>query len=552
MIKLDKVYDEYKETDFNIDSDNLNPTREVKTKQSQLDDLRKNVILKIAKHLDDVKNRTANLMPELQKPEVDPQMEQAGNNIPQNSLNDAMAKIKMGGPLSDIEDTLLDNVLDLAAKLKDVNPGSQVPAFKEPYSAADLLDAFVCITCDQDIIKNPLMVDEDNSNSSNSSDDNSSDASSDSNFDNAKKNIDILAGSLSNDNFNLDLATSSEKECALRELKWLVILSIIMKVVSYCCKALALVNMIIAFVTDMIQLIMNVWTNPASLTKLLNDLKDMIISIIVQIVVTLMAWIWSMLNLNCISSFTLSALKSINAAINGFNSTLEGIDKASVTLVDKTTQTIMNSVNKMIEEVLNSAKGIKELTDSVSFDDFVEDNPFDSFGSDLTGSLLTSLESTDAYQTAINVLQGVDSITVAIDAVKETIANLSDTFSGTSVAMADATSRFNKMCEKIENNADGILTNEQKAEIESRKAEMKAKKEAKEAEKLAKKAEKVNAKTDASAREMEEAYSNLSSSKTSVFNRDKKVSDAQKAFDKAQQNYLKNLNEKINLNMQND
>mgnify|MGYP006988885083 CR=1 FL=1 len=47
---------------------------------------------------------------------------------------------------------------------------------------------------------------------------------------------------------------------------------------------------------------------------------------------------------------------------------------------------------------------------------------------------------------------------------------------------------------------------------------------------------------------MEEAYSNLSSAKTSG----KNVSNAQRAFDKAQQNYLKNLNEKINLNMQND
>lgn len=534
MIKLDKVYDEYKETDFNIDSDNLNPTREVKTKESQLDDLRKNVILKIAKHLDDVKNRTANLMPELQKPEVDPQMEQSGNNIPQNSLNDAMAKIKMGGPLSDIEDTLLDNVLDLAAKLKDVNPGNQIPAFKEPYSAADLLDAFVSITCDQDIIKNPLMVDEDSTNSSDdtSSGDSSSDSSSDStNFDNAKKNIDILAGTLGDTNINFDLATSSEKECALRELKWLVILNIIMKVVSYCCKALALVNMIIAFVTDMIQLIMNVWINPASLTKLLNDLKDMIISIVVQIVVTLMAWIWSMLNLNCISSFTLSALKSINAAINGFNSTLEGIDKASVTLVDQTTQTIMNSVNKMIEEVLNSAKGIKELTDSVSFDDFVEDNPFDSFGSDLTGSLLTGLESTDAYQTAISVLQGVDSITTSIDTVKETIASLGETFSGTSAAMADATSRFNKMCEQIEINTKEIST-----ETEATKAAMKAKK-----------AEKLEKKIDSAAEKMHEAYSDLSSAKTSVVNREKNVSNSQKAFDKAQQEYLKSVNEKINL-----
>lgn len=384
---LNKVYDVYENRDyFGVGCDNLNPVREVKSSQAEMID-EAQVLNAVKVRLERVKKTVSKLRLDIED-SIDTEesvvsMDTRGDKLPVNvgiSPKEAMIRTKIGTPIDattifgDIPEDSIDNsgidALEQEIQKQIIN----IIAFAGVSGSDSMENVSSPFTVDCDGVATEITGEEDQEDendknkSGNKSGDNEGDegggegggGGDDDDDDNDDDSLEE-AESKQDEKDDEDEANANEAimQCALKELAFLKIILMILKIVKILRMICAYVISTIYIVMDIVQLAAGAWLNPTNIAKIANKIIQRVLAAVVMIIFKLIQRLWNLLNLNCISDLTQDLIDQIRSALSMLEEMKSLCDPNSISF---SPSEIIQTLQKSIEEaVANAADTLQSL-----------------------------------------------------------------------------------------------------------------------------------------------------------------------------------------------
>lgn len=377
---LNKVYDVYENRDyFGIGCDNLNPVREVKSSQAEMID-EAQVLNAVKTRLERVKKTVSklrlNIDDSIDTEETIISMDTRGDRLPINigiSPKEAMIRTKMGTPVDattifgDIPDDSVDSG-EIDALEKEIQKQIiNIVAFAGVSGSESMKNVSSPFTVDCDGVATEITGEEDQEDeNSQNKQNNSSSEGGGSGDDSGSSGGGDDSGS-DNDDDSLEEAESKQEEkddeneinaneaimqCALKELAFLKIILMILKIVKTLRMICAYVINTAYIVMDVVQLAAGAWLNPTNVAKIANKIIQRVLAAVVMIIFKLVQRLWNLLNLNCISNLTQDLLDQIRSALSMLEEMKSLCDPNSISF---SPSEIIQTLQKSIEEAVAGA-----------------------------------------------------------------------------------------------------------------------------------------------------------------------------------------------------
>ena len=314
---IDKLYDQYKLQDWDINADNLNPKREMlmgqvkqieKAIQSLTDDIVRKRITPTTK---DIETLTTSF----------------GGESTVGNLGKTIASINAGstdgtifgeGLPSDVE----EQIALLQAELGPVVIDCKKILSKYNFDIVDSNDI------DDGDGEHTYVVNINDIDSSNT-----------------PKNI-----------LDDELSSISSNDCAAADLTILKIFIAILKIFQTLVKILQFLLELPTILAELIQLAAQCWINPPSIALLVQIILDLITSLIVALISNLIKFLWDLLGLDCISQQTTDLLDNIQDLISKFKNTAALIDIGAVGFMFDGITAQVDNISDLIRTSLKDMK----------------------------------------------------------------------------------------------------------------------------------------------------------------------------------------------------
>lgn len=377
---LNKVYDVYENRDyFGIGCDNLNPVREVKSSQAEVID-EAQVLNAVKTRLERVKKTVSKLRLDvddsIDTEETVVSMDTRGDKLPVNvgiSPKEVMIRTKMGTPVDattifgDIPEDSVDSG-EIDALEKEIQKQIiNIVAFAGVSGSESMKNVSSPFTVDCDGVATEITGEEDqeNENNQNKQNNNSSGSGGSGDDSGGSGGGDDSGGN--NDDDSLEEAESKQEEkddedeinaneaimqCALKELAFLKIILMILKIVKTLRMICAYVINTAYIVMDVAQLAAGAWLNPTNIAKIANKIIQRVLAAVVMIIFKLVQRLWNLLNLNCISNLTQDLIDQIKSALSMLEEMKSLCDPNSISF---SPSEIIQTLQKSIEEAVAGA-----------------------------------------------------------------------------------------------------------------------------------------------------------------------------------------------------
>jgi hypothetical protein len=329
---IDKLYDQYKLQDWDINADNLNPKREmlmgqVKQLEKAIQSLTDDIVRKrITPKQEDIETLTTSF----------------GGESTVGNLGKTIASINAGsddgtifgeGLPSDVE----EQIALLQAELGPVVIDCKKILSKYNFDIVDSEDI------DDEDGEHTYVVNTDDIDSSN-----------------GPKTNDVLE--------ELNLDGLQNDDCAAADLTILKIFIAILKIFQIIVKILQFLLELPTILAELIELAAMCWINPPSIALLVQIILDLITSLIVALISNLIKFLWDLLGLDCISQQATDLLDNIQDLISKFKNTAALIDIGAVgfmfdgisTQIDNISDLIKKSINDMKEDWNEAVNKVKD------------------------------------------------------------------------------------------------------------------------------------------------------------------------------------------------
>jgi len=159
------------------------------------------------------------------------------------------------------------------------------------------------------------------------------------------------------------------ESCADREIKWLKIILILVRIIKILKMILDLVLSIIIPIIEIIQLAISVWINPPSVGVIIQKIIQIVVAIVVMLLTMLIQYIWNLLNMDCICDQTMSIIAQIRQALSAFSSIMSAFNPSAVNMLkDKLDLDLLGPLKALMEE----ANAKKEAWANIK-NDFLDD-----------------------------------------------------------------------------------------------------------------------------------------------------------------------------------
>ena len=464
---LKKVYDTYKSEDWTFTQDNLNPLREVSPRGDEdINELRKRAIDKIAAKVSKIRDDLEEGGIKFKTLEDFASEEQSsipfgGESIPQGiSPDKIMENFKTGKQLNDTDPFFMParNPLgpDIFKTLTDYIEYLLVSLGADLSSSADdsdiqliegMIYGLLDLGCDNSTIKAIMTNIAGEENKNNDSNLGSSDES-DSNKDNSdEEDLDDEdlddAADLSNPNDILNKYADDNRrknakdintlrDCAMKDLTWLLIILIILKIVSLLVNITALAMGIISPIIKNTTLAAGAWANPVGISEIIQMNVEKAMAIMNMAISSIVQLLWNLLNMDCISSGTMSAMDKLNSALSMLLNVRSGLNKGAVD--------ILNSYTSLGDKLLDMKSAVKAAKDRTNEDAFIA--AVESITGDVEKSVYKGMV-TDTLSTLKSSQGGklVNDLIKKSKSAKNQVASLTDNSKGKS-AVQDASDRL--------------------------------------------------------------------------------------------------------------
>lgn len=419
---IDKLYDQYKLQDWDINADNLNPKREMlmgqvkqieKAIQSLTDDIVRKRIVPTTK---DVETLTTSF----------------GGESTVGNLGKTIASINAGSTDGTIFDEGLPSDVEEQIALLQAELGPVVIDCKKILSkySFDIVDSE---DINDDDGECTYVVNTDDIDSSNT-----------------PKTNNIL------DN---ELSSISSNDCAAVDLTILKIFIAILKIFQILVKILQFLLELPTVLAELIQLAAQCWINPPSIALLVQIILDLITSLIIALISNLIKFLWDLLGLDCISQQTTDLLDNIQDLISKFKNTAALIDIGAVgfmfdgisTQIDNISDLIRNSLKDMKEDWNEAVNKVK---------DYFSEEGLENLKEAAIDAAVNTLQ--DEYSEAVNgntnatINKGINDITRSLahgtiieDAKNKAIQKYNDMTNAYYSAMETATSTVDNLKESF-------------------------------------------------------------------------------------------------------
>ena len=420
---IDKLYDQYKLQDWDINADNLNPKREMlisqvkqieKTIQSLTDDI-------VRKRITPAKETIETLTTSF------------GGESTVGNLGKTIASINAGstdgtifgeGLPSDVE----EQIALLQAELGPVVIDCKKILSKYNFDIVDSEDI------DDEDGEHTYVVNTDDIDSSNT----------------PKVNGNILDGELSN---------ISSNDCAAVDLTILKIFIAILKIFQILVKILQFLLELPTILAELIQLAAQCWINPPSIALLVQIVLDLITSLIIALISNLIKFLWDLLGLDCISQQTTDLLDNIQDLISKFKNTAALIDIGAVGFMFDGITVQVDNISSLIK---SSIKDMKEDWDEAvnKVKNYFSEEGLENLKEAAIDAAVNTLQ--DEYSEAVNgntnatINKGINDITRSLahgtiieDAKNKAIQKYNDMTNAYYSAMETATSTVDNLKESF-------------------------------------------------------------------------------------------------------
>ena len=329
---IDKLYDQYKLQDWDINADNLNPKREMlmgqvkqieKAIQSLTDDIVRKRITPTTKNIETLTTSF-------------------GGESTVGNLGKTIASINAGSTDGTIFDEGLPSDVEEQIALLQAELGPVVIDCKKILSkySFDIIDSEDIADDDGE---HTYVVNTDDIDSSNT----------------PPKTNDVLDD---------ELSSISSNDCAAADLTILKIFIAILKIFQILVKILQFLLELPTILAELIQLAAQCWINPPSIALLVQIILDLITSLIIALISNLIKFLWDLLGLDCISQQTTDLLDNIQDLISKFKNTAALINIGAVgfmfdgitTQIDNISNLIRNSLKDMKEDWNEAVNKVKD------------------------------------------------------------------------------------------------------------------------------------------------------------------------------------------------
>ena len=459
---LKKVYDTYKSEDWTFTQDNLNPLREISPRGDEdINELRKRAIDKIAAKVSKIRDDLEAGGIKFKTLEDFASEEQSsipfgGESIPQGiSPDKIMENFKTGKQLNDTDPFFMParNPLgpDIFKTLTDyieyllVSLGADLSGSADD-SDIQLIEGMIYglldLGCDNSTVKAIMTNIAGEENKSNDSNLGSSDES-DSNKDESDEDDLDNAADLSNPNDILNKYADDNRrknakdintlrDCAMKDLTWLLIILIILKIVSLLVNITALAMGIISPIIKNTTLAAGAWANPVGISEIIQMNVEKAMAIMNMAISSIVQLLWNLLNMDCISSGTMSAMDKLNSALSMLLNVRSGLNKGAVD--------ILNSYTSLGDKLLDMKSAVKAAKDRTNEDAFIA--AVESITGDVEKSVYKGMV-TDTLSTLKSSQGGklVNDLIKKSKSAKSQVASLTDNSKGKS-AVQDASDRL--------------------------------------------------------------------------------------------------------------
>lgn len=473
---LKKVYDTYKSEDWTFTQDNLNPLREVSPRGDEdINELRKKAIDKIAAKVSKIRDDLEAGGIKFKTLEDFASEEQSsipfgGESIPQGiSPDKIMENFKTGKQLNDTDPffmparnpfgpdvfkTLADYIeyllVSLGADLSGSTDASDIQLIE------GMIYGLLDLGCDNSTVKAIMtnIAGEENKSGKDGSDSSSSDDSDsddDSNKDESESKSDEesdeedldSAADLSNPNDILNKYADDNRrknakdvntlrDCAMKDLTWLMIILIILKIVSSMVNITALAMGIVSPIIKTVTLAAGAWVNPAGVSEIIQMIVEKAMAIMNMALSSMLQQLWNLLNMDCISSGTMSAMDKLNGALGMLLNVRNGVNKGAVDILNN-----YSSLGDKLIDMQSALKAAKERTNEDAFIAAVESITKDVEKSVYKGMVTDTLSTLKASQGG----KLVNDLIKKSKSTKNQAASLIDNSKGKS-AIQDASDRL--------------------------------------------------------------------------------------------------------------
>ena len=459
---LKKVYDTYKSEDWTFTQDNLNPLREISPRGDEdINELRKRAIDKIAAKVSKIRDDLEAGGIKFKTLEDFASEEQSsipfgGESIPQGiSPDKIMENFKTGKQLNDTDPFFMParNPLgpDVFKTLTDyieyllVSLGADLSGSADD-SDIQLIEGMIYglldLGCDNSTVKAIMTNIAGEENKNNDSNLGSSDES-DSNKDESDEDDLDNAADLSNPNDILNKYADDNRrknakdintlrDCAMKDLTWLLIILIILKIVSLLVNITALAMGIISPIIKNTTLAAGAWANPVGISEIIQMNVEKAMAIMNMAISSIVQLLWNLLNMDCISSGTMSAMDKLNSALSMLLNVRSGLNKGAVD--------ILNSYTSLGDKLLDMKSAVKAAKDRTNEDAFIA--AVESIMGDVEKSVYKGMV-TDTLSTLKSSQGGklVNDLIKKSKSAKSQVASLTDNSKGKS-AVQDASERL--------------------------------------------------------------------------------------------------------------
>ena len=167
-------------------------------------------------------------------------------------------------------------------------------------------------------------------------------------------------------------ANEAIMQCALKELAFLKIILMILKIVKILRMICAYVISTIYIVMDIVQLAAGAWLNPTNIAKIANKIIQRVLAAVVMIIFKLIQRLWNLLNLNCISDLTQDLIDQIRSALSMLEEMKSLCDPNSISFSpSEIIQTLQKSIEEAVANAADTLQGLdmkqqgKELADQL-------------------------------------------------------------------------------------------------------------------------------------------------------------------------------------------
>jgi hypothetical protein len=329
---IDKLYDQYKLQDWDINADNLNPKREmlmgqVKQLEKAIQSLTDDIVRKrITPKQEDIETLTTSF----------------GGESTVGNLGKTIASINAGSDDGTIFGEGLPSDVEEQIALLQAELGPVVIDCKKILSKYNF-DVASSEDIDDEDGEHTYVVNTDDIDSSN-----------------GPKTNDVLE--------ELNLDGLQNDDCAAADLTILKIFIAILKIFQIIVKILQFLLELPTILAELIELAAMCWINPPSIALLVQIILDLITSLIVALISNLIKFLWDLLGLDCISQQATDLLDNIQDLISKFKNTAALIDIGAVgfmfdgisTQIDNISDLIKKSINDMKEDWNEAVNKVKD------------------------------------------------------------------------------------------------------------------------------------------------------------------------------------------------